>query len=66
MTHDELLATINNLFDKGFDAEIKNAMLAVVELHKPNFIGDCCGCTYHERSNTYPCSTIQAITKQLA
>jgi len=68
MTHDELLALIKlaaSLDNDGFSWE---ALRAVVELHKPSIL--------HSRYSDdlvcekcqiirYPCSTIQAIEKQL-
>ena len=68
MTHDELLASINNLtvVDGIF---MKDALRAVVELHKPHeHIQEygsgglfCFACQL-----LYPCFTIQAIEKVLA
>lgn len=62
MTHDELLAKI----DKGYLSIVddsfyyKFALIAVVELHSPDEIADCAYCGY-----AYPCTTIQAIEKEL-
>ena len=82
MTHDELLAKIDNNYFPGLthmeqveemvkqDVQIKSALRAVVELHKPtpgNDIGDsplcedCINTAYIE----YPCDTIRAIEKEL-
>ena len=78
MTHDELLAKIDiwKFQTKGFGDTyevhgILNALLSVVELHRPIFRGcdddKCCGstdtCKYC--SDEYPCDTIQAIEKEL-
>ena len=62
MTHDELLASINNLtvVDGIF---MKDALRAVVELHKPE--GDKEQQCEHDKK-IYPCPTIQAIEKELA
>ena len=71
MTHDELLAkidTLNYLGRVGYISSIWNALRAVVELHKPSIL--------HSRYSDdlvcekcqiirYPCSTIQAIEKEL-
>ena len=65
MTHEELLAKIN--YDDGFFKK-ENALLAVVELHKPiNEHPDLCDGCYEEESgpSDYPCPTIQAIEKEL-
>ena len=73
MTHDELLNTINENFD-GCGAECETcrasnrpwlALRAVVELHKPVEIDrelnyNCTECEW-----AYPCSTIQAIEKEV-
>ena len=76
MTHDELLAKINDQSvwtdnrDNGVTVVTKdwnatkntNALRAVVELHKPNNTNEyCVGCGAHY----YPCETIQAIEKEL-
>ena len=71
MTHDELLADIEKLtvIDGIF---MKDALRAVVELHKPcepvsddKFITcETCNYEYH-REYPYPCETIQAIEKEL-
>ena len=61
MTHDELLAKI------AFDSAhiLREALRAVVELHKPDGQSEpfpdwanCCG-------EAYPCKTIEAIEKEL-
>jgi hypothetical protein len=72
MTHDELLASIEKMMNH--DAIfMKDALLAVVELHKPkNYIikgfevteSWCTGDS--ESLSPYPCATIQAIEKELA
>ena len=70
MTHDELLARINDNNNQGIWiwANVK-ALRAVVELHKPYVsrndefnpwtVCDVCG-------DSYPCPTIQAIERELA
>jgi len=78
MTHDEMLASIEKMMNH--DAIfMKDALRAVVELHKPTKDGLGCSAEYldcHSRSglscdeycNTYvshPCRTIQAIEKEL-
>ena len=65
MTHDELLASIDN-FEPNDELDACNAMnalRAVVELHR-NVDGACWECQdsiYHE----FPCPTIRAIEKEL-
>ena len=67
MTHDELLAKLD---DYGFGVPPLNALRAVVELHKPNWMKRCEAC-YEIVSpcdfinELYPCPTIQAIEKEL-
>ena len=68
MTHDELLELIKPMTNN--DAIfMKDAIRAVVELHKPHdkYEGVCSGC-YEEESgfSDYPCPTIQAIEKELS
>ena len=71
MTHDELLAKIKREEDflktyiEGNGFVVTDALRAVVELHKPDGQSEpfpdwanCCG-------EAYPCSTIQAIEKEL-
>jgi hypothetical protein len=66
MTHDELLAKIDYWFDTDNFHLHKNALRAVVELHKPTEYGDCSHCFgLHSMGETYPCPTIQAIEKEL-
>lgn len=76
MTHDELLAKIDNVtyahdkshtIDKDRIVKQLNGLRAVVKLHKPfpepkdsPFKDSCSGC-----GKTYPCKTIQAIEKEL-
>ena len=65
MTHDELLAKIDHMWDDDFDYVIeqnRKALRAVVELHKPSGMDDYF-CSYCP--NTYPCHTIEAIEKEL-
>jgi hypothetical protein len=69
MTHDELLAKINEGELGWYYGWMQDALRAVVELHKPQDItlpnGDwganCTECDGWE----YPCPTIQAIDKEL-
>lgn len=78
MTHDELLANIDNYksyapIDYG-QFDLVNALYAVVELHKPEtgwidgieVENHHCSCDpYNEYDMGYPCETIQAIEEQL-
>ncbi len=69
MTHDELLAKINNLPEVIGLAEFKvrhDALLAVVELHNEDFgtPGEKIVCDWCKV--IYPCLTIQAIEKELS
>jgi hypothetical protein len=69
MTHDELLAKIDYWFDTDNFHLHKNALRAVVELHKPltlNNVIHCPECQYGSAAGTYPCKTIQAIEKELS
>jgi len=78
MTHDELIAYIDDSTDglkhkHLFEKLLVNtkALRAVVELHKPDFMGECmaieCECNCRGRTGIpYPCPTIQAIEKELA
>ena len=65
MTHDELLAKINSTPHQRFaseeNAKRRDALRAVVELHKP----DSNYCDACEWQHAYPCPTIQAIEKEL-
>ena len=65
MTHDELLAKINETSpaDK-YDASWQSALRAVVELHG-ELGGDCDECWSEDGYIQYPCPTIQAIEKEL-
>ena len=68
MTHDELLALIEpmTIDDAIF---MKDALRAVVELHKPltlNNIIHCPECQYGSAAGNYPCETIEAIEKELS
>lgn len=61
MTHDELLAKLSDLFafdDKG------HALRAVVELHRPEH--SIRGYRCNVCDSLYPCSTIEAIEKELS
>ena len=62
VTHDELLDCVKPEYAYG---KIGDALRAVVELHKSNDDGLTCDeCTASE-TEWYPCSTIQAIEKEL-
>lgn len=69
MTHDELLTKIDDYFDTDNFHLHKNAIRAVVELHKPittpNNFSYCPECQYGHARGAYPCPTIQAIEKEL-
>jgi hypothetical protein len=80
MTHDELLAKVYPAWDEYVDnSKFRNALRAVVELHKPEPIATPCpdgrsGCAVMHWSDkkacscgfwNYPCPTIQAIEKEL-
>jgi len=63
MTHEELLAKINHMWDDDFDYVIeqnRKALRAVVKLHQPIDDNSCYHC-----ATCYPCPTIQAIEKEL-
>jgi hypothetical protein len=76
MTHDELLASIEKMMNH--DAIfMKDALRAVVELHKPvkvnhNYYDTGLGCSApschdkYDEPGPYPCETIEAIEKELA
>lgn len=74
MTHDELWTKISEFRSVPFDPLI-DALLAVVELHKPDGNSNCAYCNKRfackkcgsrlESYISYPCSTIQAIEKEL-
>ena len=81
MTHDELLEMINayTICDRATkpamvcdNKHLKEiypewfALKAVVELHAPNEWGICDTCNIGDYVVKYPCSTIQAIEKELA
>ena len=60
MTNDDLVTIIYALQPSAI-VQIKSALLAVVELHKPyNSVN---ACTFDDLD--YPCPTIQAIEKEL-
>ena len=72
MTHDELLDSIERMMNH--DAIfMKDALRAVVELHKPSFavvdgvkgLEWCYQCADQRGYAKYPCPTIQAIEKEL-
>lgn len=73
MSHDELLENIKDavfhtetaeLFNQGGWLAGTKALLAVVELHKPNY-GLCKACTTSVVLVPYPCRTIEAVEKEL-
>ena len=73
MTHDELLAKIDN-FEPDYELEAckaMNALYAVVELHKPQRIPDWVPVEHKDKyvceicPGFYPCKTIRAIEKEL-
>lgn len=74
MTHDELLAVINQVIADDVHpvaTQTAQALLAVVELHRPNELSDIVLC--HECNSDmfgaayiYPCPTIQAVEEKLA
>jgi hypothetical protein len=73
VSHDKLLATIENKFNNQsnlHNAQIVNALYRVVELHKSQsstFDDDeCAACSNAELSIVYPCETIKVIEKELA
>ena len=69
MTHDELLTLIderNGAHTLEYDNAPWFAIRAVVELHKPTSYNDCSHCHgLQDMGESYPCSTIQAIEKEL-
>ena len=79
MTHDELLAKIDNLWipddrlEKNDEYLGVKALRAVVELHKPHILQTdlndhkvvCNVCQFGRYLDEYPCTTIQAIEKAL-
>lgn len=72
MTHDELLAKIENMYEfagmNGATTSVYPALRAVVELHKPEPLderGDVCLTCCPDLLTLYPCPTIQAIEKEL-
>jgi hypothetical protein len=75
MTHDELLARIDNpdAWDSDGWGYLQKALRAVVELHKPDILQRCCSLCLGIYDNgtpipafiAYPCATIKAIEKEL-
>ena len=65
MTHDELLASIERM--TNHDAIfMKDALRAVVRLHKPDGEEDCSVClSWPIDREEYPCKTIRTIEKEL-
>ena len=67
MTHDELLGKVRQHYDFDGMYEMYNALHAVVELHKPDIpygLHDAVEACPID-GDVYPCSTIQAIVKEL-
>jgi hypothetical protein len=71
MTHDELLAKVNEGELGWYYGWMQDAIRAVVELHKPKLhqndnVEGCVQCSsFSYRCVEYPCPTIQAIEKEL-
>ncbi len=80
MTHDELLAKVNEIISTRIGVpSMYKALRAVVELHKPvmqwsgGYDGEdnllyaeqCSDCSSNGFTQEYPCETIQAIEKEL-
>ena len=78
MTHEELLAKINDIRTNYLPettselawkklADTTRALRAVAELHKPDLIwkNEDTHIVYCSCGNEYPCSTIQVIKKEL-
>ena len=67
MSHDELLADINEAIQYEEDKQVWKALRAVVELHKPDVRKNCDLCTWITNGGLvlYPCPTIRAIEKEL-
>ena len=74
MTHDELLAKIQDSRNDYNYVTPHSALRAVVKLHTPIYDNscsdaDCCGGPYPNLcdgcKDDYPCATIQAIEKEL-
>ena len=72
MTHDELLAKVDLITwlaeeQMGITGlNIHKALRAVVELHRPDDIaGETCVQCSRDELRPYPCTTIQAIEKEL-
>ena len=70
MTHDELISLLTTMTNDD-SIFMKDALRAVVELHKPyqhevvSYVF-CHGCTIDlDLAPPYPCETIQAIEKEL-
>lgn len=66
MTHDELLANLNDaIANAKTDPIFMQGLRAVVELHKPEHSHSGYRCTVCFIDTTYPCETIEAIEKEL-
>ena len=68
MSHDELLADINEAIQYEEDKQVWKALRAVVELHKPDVRKNCDLCTWITNGGfvVYEvCPTIRAIEKEL-
>ena len=61
MTHDELPAEVNKLYDLGCNYELYKALRAVIELHKAETESPKCSVC----QEGYPYSIIQALEKEL-
>ena len=74
MTHDELSKKLEGLWHDSFKAPGYMMLRAVVELHKPSFavvdgvkgLEWCYQCADQRGYAKYPCTTIQAIEKELS
>ena len=73
MTHDELVADINEAIQYEEDKQVWKALHAVVELHTEQDItfpdGEqvilCSHCSVYGVYVSYPCKTIRAVEKEL-
>lgn len=67
MNHNELLNDIGLCLESNYTKILTDALRAVVELHRPTNDGMCGKCLGLAADwITYPCSTIQAIEKELS
>jgi len=65
MTHNELLAKVNEAELSWYYVWMQDVVRAVVELHKPVRTPDGCGDQCAHCITDYPCPIIQAIEKEL-